>query len=94
MARPVSKPAAARPPTATGLSDKPTVKVSWDDSKQYVTWFSRITGKTYRLLSEAEWEYAGRAGTTTLYSFGDDKAELPDYAWFMDNGKGRTHFGR
>ena len=76
----------------SGLSDRPMGKITWDETNQYVTWLSRVTGKTYRLLSEAEWEYAVRAGTTTIYSFGDDKAELQDYTWYKDNAKGRAHF--
>jgi formylglycine-generating enzyme required for sulfatase activity len=54
-----------------GRGKRPTINVSWDDAKAYVSWLSRNTGKPYRLLSEAEWEYAARAGTTTRYSWGN-----------------------
>ena len=55
-----------------GRGDRPVINVSWDDAKEYVTWLSKLTGKDYRLLSEAEWEYAARAGSTTNYFWGDD----------------------
>jgi formylglycine-generating enzyme required for sulfatase activity len=50
----------------------PVINVSWDDAKLYVAWLSRLTGKEYRLLTEAEWEYAARAGSNTRYSWGDE----------------------
>ena len=55
-----------------GKGRRPVINVSWDDAKEYVAWLSRKTGKTYWLLSEAEWEYMARAGTTSRYSWGDD----------------------
>jgi formylglycine-generating enzyme required for sulfatase activity len=55
-----------------GRGRQPAINVSWDDAQQYVAWLSRITGQPYRLLTEAEWEYAARAGTTTAYYWGDD----------------------
>jgi formylglycine-generating enzyme required for sulfatase activity len=58
-----------------GRDDRPVINVSWDDAKEYIAWLSRITGKEYRLLTEAEWEYAARAGATTAYSWGDQIGE-------------------
>ncbi len=54
-----------------GRGRRPVINVSWDDAKEYVTWLSSETGAEYRLLSEAEWEYAARAGSTTKYSWGN-----------------------
>jgi formylglycine-generating enzyme required for sulfatase activity len=54
-----------------GRIQRPAIDMSWDDAKQYVAWIALQTGKPYRLLSEAEWEYAARAGTQTAYSWGD-----------------------
>ena len=55
-----------------GRGTRPVINVSWDDTQAYVRWLSRATGKPYRLLSEAEWEYVARAGSTTKYQWGDD----------------------
>ncbi len=57
----------------------PVTCVNWNDVKSYVKWLSKTTGKTYRLLSEAEWEYVARGGTSTRYSFGDNSSDLCDY---------------
>jgi formylglycine-generating enzyme required for sulfatase activity len=55
-----------------GRGTRPAINVSWDQAQRYVAWFSTMTGKSYRLLTETEWEYAARAGTTTAYYWGDD----------------------
>jgi formylglycine-generating enzyme required for sulfatase activity len=63
----------------------PAVYVSWDDAVAYCKKLSEKEGKTYRLPTEAEWEYACRAGTKTTWSFGDDEKDLGDYAWYDGN---------
>jgi formylglycine-generating enzyme required for sulfatase activity len=55
-----------------GRGQQPVINVGWQDAKKYVEWLSRLTNKPYRLLSEAEYEYAARAGSTTAYPWGDD----------------------
>ena len=55
-----------------GRGRRPVINVSWLDAQDYVQWLSHETGRTYRLLSEAEWEYAARAGASTAYSWGND----------------------
>ena len=73
-----------------GRGDRPVILVSWEEAKRYVTWLKRITGKDYRLLSEAEWEYSARAGNQGRWSFGDDEFQLGDYAWFIRNSENKT----
>jgi formylglycine-generating enzyme required for sulfatase activity len=69
----------------------PVRNMSWTDAKQYVAWIARVTGKPYRLLTEAEWEYVARAGTPGLFSFGDDEAKLGEHAWYHDNSGDEPH---
>ena len=73
------------------LDRVPVTMVHWRDAKTYVAWLTRITGKPYRLLSEAEWEYAARAGTTTRWFCGDDPSCLDGVAWYRANSGKRTH---
>ena len=69
----------------------PVEKVSWNDAQAFCQKLSQITGKTYGLPTEAEWEYACRAGTTTRYYFGDNANQLGDYAWYSGNSQSKTH---
>lgn len=75
----------------TGKDNLPVESVSWSEAKDFITQLNTKGQGTYRLPTEAEWEYAARAGTTTAYFFGDGAAVLDDYAWFSDNSGGKTH---
>jgi formylglycine-generating enzyme required for sulfatase activity len=74
-----------------GRGQQPVIHVTWDDAQRYVAWLSKMTGKPYRLLTEAEWEYAARAGTTGPHSFEGDASAIGEYAWYSENSGNKTH---
>jgi len=72
-------------PSTQAADDSPATYVSWDDAKNFCEKLSAMDNGRYRLPTEAEWEYACRAGSDTVYSHGDDKAKLEEYAWYAQN---------
>jgi len=79
------------PSQFTSNPDRPVDSVSWDDVQMFIKQLNEREGLLYRLPTEAEWEYAARAGTTTAYCFGDDRRRLGEYAWYKENAGAQTH---
>jgi formylglycine-generating enzyme required for sulfatase activity len=70
---------------------KPVETVNWHEAVAFCGKLSEQEGVEYRLPTEAQWEYACRAGTTTTYSFGDDTSRLGEYAWYVANSQRKSH---
>jgi formylglycine-generating enzyme required for sulfatase activity len=77
-------------PSAFPGPDRPVEQVSWDDCRAFLERLNASGEGTFRLPTEAEWEYACRAGGTGRFCFGDDEGELGAHAWYGDNSDGQT----
>ena len=75
----------------SAIDDDPVVQVSWVDAVAFCDWLGRVERRTFRLPTEAEWEYACRAGTETRWSSGEDLKALDDHAWTLRNARYAFH---
>lgn len=78
-------------PSEFSGDDRPVENVTWEDAQEFAARLSKRTGEIYRLPTEAEWEYAARAGSITDFHFGNDTLLLGEYAWYTGNSGGETH---
>ncbi len=75
-----------------GDSNRPVDQITWEDAQAFLTKLNAMEGgKLYRLPTEAEWEYAARAGSTTIFYFGNDPKQLGEHAWYRGNSGHQTH---
>lgn len=79
------KPDHSTAPGEMDEPDRPVGNISWQEAADFCAWASEVTGRRVRLLTEAEWERACRAGSQTVYHYGDDHHVLTDYAWIFPN---------